>query len=219
MTFASHNLSKSEKNYGQIENEMLAIAWGCEKFHDYIYGRSDITVETDHKPLIGSALLRLQRMMLRIQKYSFHVIWQKGTDLIIADTFRRALQPFTKPNNSEEYKVHSVRNLPISDVRILFTLYLAKVRQDQQQKDDHNFTKAPDNKREEKELLPELSDHTYCITPKYGITIRPKYADNIGWASTNNPYKTEKRVKHRIPQTERTRSENKRNKNGRIHGH
>ena len=40
------------------------------------YGRSDITVETDHKPLealykkpIGSAPPRIQRMMLRIQKY------------------------------------------------------------------------------------------------------------------------------------------------------
>ena len=87
---------KSEKNYGQIEKEMLAIAWGCEKFHDYIYGRSDITVETDHKSLealykkpIGSAPPRIQRMMLRIQKYSFRVVWRKGKDLIIADTLSR----------------------------------------------------------------------------------------------------------------------------------
>ena len=123
--FASRSLSKSEKNYGQIEKEMLAIACGCEKFHDYIYGRSDITVETDHKPLealykklIGSAPPRIQRMMLRIQKYSFSVVWRKGKDLIIADTLSRAPQPFTEPNNIEEYEVHSVRNLPISDVRI-----------------------------------------------------------------------------------------------------
>ena len=57
-------------------------------------------------------------MMLKIQKYSFHVIWRKGKDLIIADTLSRASQPFTEPNNVEEYKVHSVQNLPISDVRI-----------------------------------------------------------------------------------------------------
>ena len=27
---ASRSLSKSEKNYGQIEKEMLTIAWSCE---------------------------------------------------------------------------------------------------------------------------------------------------------------------------------------------
>ena len=76
VVFTFRGLSKSEKNYGQSEKEMLAIACGCEKFHDYIYGRSDITVETDHKllealykKLIGSAPPRIQRMMLRIQKY------------------------------------------------------------------------------------------------------------------------------------------------------
>ena len=51
VAFAYRSFSKSKKNYGQIEKEMLVIAWGCEKFQDYIYGRSDITVETDHKPL------------------------------------------------------------------------------------------------------------------------------------------------------------------------
>ena len=81
VVFASRRLSKSEKDCGQIEKEILAIAWGCEKFHDYIYGRSEITV--DHKLLeafykkpIGSAPQHIQCMMLRIQKYLFHVTLQ-----------------------------------------------------------------------------------------------------------------------------------------------
>ena len=57
-------------------------------------------------------------MMLRIQKYSFQVIEQKGKDLVIADTVTRTPQPFTEPNNVEEYEVHSIRNLLISDLRI-----------------------------------------------------------------------------------------------------
>ena len=56
--------------------------------------------------------------MLKIQKDSFHVIWRKGKNLIIADTLSRALQPFTEPNNIAEYELHSVQNLPITDVRI-----------------------------------------------------------------------------------------------------
>ena len=100
VAFASRSLNKSEKNYRQIEKEMLAIAWGCEKFHDNIYGRSDITVKTDHKPLealykkpIGSAPPRIQHMMLRILKYSLSIVWRKGKDLIIADILNRAPQP------------------------------------------------------------------------------------------------------------------------------
>ena len=54
----------------------------------------------------------------KIQKYLFHIIWQKGKDLIIANTLSRAPQLFTEPNNIEEYEVHSVQNLPISDIRL-----------------------------------------------------------------------------------------------------
>lgn len=54
---------------------MLAVIYGCEKFHHYIYGRS-ITIETDHKPLLAihrkplyQATPRLQRMLMRLQRY------------------------------------------------------------------------------------------------------------------------------------------------------
>lgn len=38
--------------YAQIENELLAVRFGCEKFHKYLYGKK-LTIETDHKPLIS----------------------------------------------------------------------------------------------------------------------------------------------------------------------
>ena len=39
----------SQENYAQIEKEMLAIVFGCERFHDYFYEQREITVESDHK--------------------------------------------------------------------------------------------------------------------------------------------------------------------------
>lgn len=51
VAFASRTLSASEKRYAQIEKEALAIAWGCEKFANYIVGKT-IDIETDHKPLM-----------------------------------------------------------------------------------------------------------------------------------------------------------------------
>ena len=51
--------------------------WGCSKFHEYIYGL-DIVLETDHKPIVALSNKslndmshRIQRLMLRLQKYIF----------------------------------------------------------------------------------------------------------------------------------------------------
>jgi hypothetical protein len=49
--YASRALTETERQYAQIEKEMLSIVFGLERFERYVYGR-DITVENDHKPLI-----------------------------------------------------------------------------------------------------------------------------------------------------------------------
>jgi len=50
IAYGSRTLADSERRYANIEREMLAIAWGMEKSHTYLYGRK-VIVETDHKPL------------------------------------------------------------------------------------------------------------------------------------------------------------------------
>ena len=52
VTLASRYLSNTEKNYHDIEVEMLAVTWGCEKKSKYLHGLPRFTVETDHKPLV-----------------------------------------------------------------------------------------------------------------------------------------------------------------------
>lgn len=47
--FASRTLTESEKIWAQIEKEMLAIAYGLERFDQYTFGRQ-VSVITDHKP-------------------------------------------------------------------------------------------------------------------------------------------------------------------------
>ena len=44
-------MTQTEQNYAQIENELLAIVYGCEKSKQYIFARSDVIVQSDHKPL------------------------------------------------------------------------------------------------------------------------------------------------------------------------
>ena len=50
LAYASRALTPTQQRYAQIEKETLAIVYGVQKFHQYIYGRTK-DVETDHKPL------------------------------------------------------------------------------------------------------------------------------------------------------------------------
>ena len=52
IAYASKALTTCQQNIqnnAKIEKEMLAIVFGCNKFHHYIYGMCTIEVETDHK--------------------------------------------------------------------------------------------------------------------------------------------------------------------------
>ncbi|CAH2091431.1 unnamed protein product [Euphydryas editha] len=98
--YASLTLTDTQSRYAQIEKEMLAIVFALERFHQYVYGRSDVVVETDHKPLeslfkkpLDSVPMRIQRMMLRIQCYDFIVVNKPGKYMFVADTLSRAALP------------------------------------------------------------------------------------------------------------------------------
>ncbi|UYV65077.1 K02A2.6-like [Cordylochernes scorpioides] len=51
VAFASRTLTKMEQRYAQIQKEALAITWACERFKDYVVGKTFL-IETDHKPLV-----------------------------------------------------------------------------------------------------------------------------------------------------------------------
>ncbi|KAK3729211.1 hypothetical protein QZH41_012258 [Actinostola sp. cb2023] len=39
VAYASKAMNETQQNYAQIEKELLAIVFGCKRFHQYIYGR------------------------------------------------------------------------------------------------------------------------------------------------------------------------------------
>ena len=92
VAFASRTLTQIEKRYAQIEKECQAIVFGCQKFSQYISRRDKVTIESDHKPLqsifkksLLEAPCRLQRMMLRLQRYNLEVLYKPGPQMYIAD--------------------------------------------------------------------------------------------------------------------------------------
>ncbi|MCG8624490.1 MAG: hypothetical protein MJE68_21165, partial [Proteobacteria bacterium] len=50
IAFASKSLTDTETRYANIERELLAIVFACQRFNTYVLGRQ-FTVESDHKPL------------------------------------------------------------------------------------------------------------------------------------------------------------------------
>jgi hypothetical protein len=95
IAFASRALTDAERNYAQIEKELLAIVYGTTRFHQYTYGRS-VTVETDHKPLemtyqkpLSTAPRRLQKMVMGLQHYDLNIQYEKGSEMYLADTVSR----------------------------------------------------------------------------------------------------------------------------------
>ena len=115
MAYASRALTPAESKYAQIEKELLAIVFACEIFEAYIFGRDLVNVETDHNPLeaivlkpLYAAPQRLQRMLLRLQKFNLRVKYQKGTQMFLSDTLSRAHLP-------EVEKCFSVHDLEMVD--------------------------------------------------------------------------------------------------------
>ena len=82
--YASRALSHQEKKYSQTEREALAVVYGCERFHLYLYG-ADFTILSDHQPLkilyshTGKPSPRILRWGLRLQSYSFKIVHIPGS--------------------------------------------------------------------------------------------------------------------------------------------
>ena len=123
LAYASRALTPTQERYAQIEKETLAIVYGAQKFHQFIYGRPT-HVESDHKPLqyilskpLHQAPLRLQKMMLTLQQYDLKVKYLPGSELSVADALSRSYLQETTETLIPDLEVNEVQltaHLPIS---------------------------------------------------------------------------------------------------------
>ena len=120
--------------YANIERELLAVVYGCEKFHTYLYGRHFV-VESDHRPLeqihkknLDMAPPRLQRMLLRLQPYDCIIQYKPSKEMVIADTLSRL-----SPRNRDEVpgmqvKIHHVSEFSPVELQKIFLTKLLKMK-------------------------------------------------------------------------------------------
>jgi len=82
----SKTLTETQRHYSQIQKEALAIVFGLNKFHQFLYGRKFILV-TDHKPLLALfgpskatpalAANRLTQWALMLSQYDYSIEYRR----------------------------------------------------------------------------------------------------------------------------------------------
>ncbi|XP_049524460.1 uncharacterized protein K02A2.6-like [Dermacentor silvarum] len=102
VSFASRRLLAAEQRYSQLDKEGLALMFGVERFHQYLWGR-EFEAITDHKPLLGllgpdkavpvQASPRVVRWALRLAAYNYRLVYRPGKDLGPADALSRLPLP------------------------------------------------------------------------------------------------------------------------------
>lgn len=115
--FASRTLTSAEKNYSQIEKELLAIVFACKRFDQYLAGsRDEIIVRSDHKPLeeiqkkpIHKVTKRLQVMLMALQRYRIRIVHVPGKLMVLSDTLSRAPLDTTKINFKSDVEVFEIK--------------------------------------------------------------------------------------------------------------
>ena len=139
--YSSRSLTKAERNYSPMEKELLAVVFACKRNDSYIIGNKDVTVKTDHKPLIKImkkpihiVTKRLQAMLMELQRYRIKLVYHPGKEMFLSDTLSRAPVPEDSQNYVHNYdmlKIESekawikeltitkrVEGMPISDERL-----------------------------------------------------------------------------------------------------
>lgn len=115
VAYASRALNPTQQRYSQIEKETLALVFGCQKFHHYLYGRQ-FEIESDHRPLehifrksISEAPSRIQRFMMQLQRYDFTVKYKPGKTMYLSDTLSRLNLPETSEEMVPDIDVNQIQ--------------------------------------------------------------------------------------------------------------
>ncbi|XP_003743026.1 uncharacterized protein K02A2.6-like [Galendromus occidentalis] len=98
----SKSLSKSQRNYSQVEKEAFALVTAVERFKKFVWGRRFI-LQTDHRPLLAlfrtsntkglqeRTAARLKRWALRLVGFDFEIEYIRTEEFGQADALSRLI--------------------------------------------------------------------------------------------------------------------------------
>ena len=132
VAYFSKKLNGTEGRYSVTDKEALAIVLTCRNFHHYLWG-THFTVITDHQPLTTifkrkTKSPRMNRWILEMREYNYHINYMKGKDNLVADQLSRPVRIIHRAPETTylgctpaEFKDHQ-RGDPISGEKLLSSL-------------------------------------------------------------------------------------------------
>lgn len=117
VAIVSKQLNESQRRYPVYKKELWAVVYCLRKFHTFIHGRRDVTVLTDHKPLIHilkqqSLCTALQQWLDVLLDYDLTIIYRPGVLHVIPDALSRMYMS-SYADNVDTWGTHS--NIRIID--------------------------------------------------------------------------------------------------------
>ncbi|GFV27592.1 uncharacterized protein TNCV_3189101 [Trichonephila clavipes] len=114
--FASRSLTKTERNYSQIDKEALSIVWGVKRFYQYLFGRH-FDLVTDHKPLVSIfapnrslpclSATRMVHYALFLQAFSYTIKYRNTKNHGNADALSRLPLAVDKDCRESEFSLQN----------------------------------------------------------------------------------------------------------------
>ena len=103
--YASRSLTAAQRNYSQLEKEALALVFGVQHFHSYLFGHH-FELVTDHQPLLAllhehrptsmQASARIRRWSLLLSAYEYTIRFRNTHAHGNADALSRLPLPDTQ---------------------------------------------------------------------------------------------------------------------------
>ncbi len=111
IAICSKQLNGSQRNYPVYKKELWGLIYCLRKFHTFIWGRRDVTVLTDHKPLVH--ILQQRNMTVALQQwvdvlldYDLNIKYRPGVLHVVPDALSR-MYASTYGDESITWGVHS----------------------------------------------------------------------------------------------------------------
>ena len=122
--FISRALSKSERNYSQLDREALAIYWTLKKLHRFLFLKK-FTLVTDCQALTSIfhpckqipqlSAQRLQRYAIYLSGMDYEIKFRKSTENSNADGLSRLPAKFAnnKPDETDMFMINHLDGMPV----------------------------------------------------------------------------------------------------------